>query len=308
MAEAFDYVLLGCFVATFFVYLYVAYITSRLLWHCIIRRHTNSIEIVPILTTHVVSWWLCAISAIILAAYNIVYWRPEPIYNNVIMFSLFLPAQLALNCVHISQFFITLERILIMKSANPIYNQKLLLAACVLINIGVATFIGVLFTLQFAQNGVNDESCVIIICMVGMDTYLVSYHVSNAISAVNLIASLYFLFLFRKTTITVNTHGKQAAKKQNMIKFTICVDICLDIFPQIVTVVLSLMGSPIGPYVATLQRVLFTFCGIFVNQRFYNVFVTHESSFAKTTSVALKTQSKVFQTSKRLSVTVPKTF
>uniref|UniRef100_A0A7E4ZPY4 G protein-coupled receptor n=1 Tax=Panagrellus redivivus TaxID=6233 RepID=A0A7E4ZPY4_PANRE len=235
-----------------------------------------------------------ALSAIMLALYNIVLWRPEPIYNNILMFICFLLAQLTFDCVHISKFFITFERILIMRSANPAYNQKLLLGLCIFFNIAVTIYTAIFFIIRFIQVGMSDESCLLISCMIGMDTYLVSYHVSNAISACNLIASVYFLFLFRKTTITVDTHGKQAAKMENMIKFTIYVDFCLDLFPQIVTVVLSLIGSVIGSYIGTLQRVLFSFCGIFVNQRFYNVFVTHERSFTvKSTTVAIKAQSKV---------------
>uniref|UniRef100_A0A7E4UM78 7TM_GPCR_Srx domain-containing protein n=1 Tax=Panagrellus redivivus TaxID=6233 RepID=A0A7E4UM78_PANRE len=251
------------------------------------------------LTTLIVSWWLCAIFGVLLGVYNMAFWRPEPIYNKYAMFSFFLPAILTLNCVHISQFFITVERIMIMKSANPGYSQKILLALCILMNIGASLFLGIYFIVKFNTSETNVDDCMSIICMVGMDSYLVSYHIANGISVVTLLASLYFLILFRKTTSAVRTKGMQSSKMQNMIKYTICIDIWLDFLPQILTVGLTLLNSPFGPYVATLQRILFTFCGIFVNQRFYKVFVINENS------VSVMSTSKVFQTSKNINSVIP---
>uniref|UniRef100_A0A7E4ULE1 G_PROTEIN_RECEP_F1_2 domain-containing protein n=1 Tax=Panagrellus redivivus TaxID=6233 RepID=A0A7E4ULE1_PANRE len=271
------------------------------------RQQKSSIQIVPILTTLIVSWWLCSVFGALLAVYNIAFWRPEPIYNKYALFTFFLPAIVSLNCVHISQFFITLERIIIMKSANSLYNHKILLSLCIFVNVALSLFLGTIFVINFNPNDSDDESCQPILCMIDMNTYMISYHMANGISVVTLLASLYFLILFRKTTNTVNTTGKKSSKMQNMIKFTICVDIWLDFLPQILTIGLTLFGSPAGPYAGTIQRVLFTFCGIFVNQRFYKVFVVNEHtvSIMSVSQAATKIQSKVFQMSRNTSTMVP---
>uniref|UniRef100_A0A7E4ULB8 7TM_GPCR_Srx domain-containing protein n=1 Tax=Panagrellus redivivus TaxID=6233 RepID=A0A7E4ULB8_PANRE len=231
------------------------------------------------LTMLVVSWWLCAIFGTFFSIFYVAFWRPEPIYNSYAYICLFVAVIVTMNCVHISQFFITLERIIIMKSASSICSHKLLLTLCILINVGSSIFLVVLVAVNFSQKDDNNfETRMPILRLIDIKTYLISYYISNGICLITLMASLYFLVLFRKTTKT--KAGTPSSKMESTIKFTIWVDIWLDFLPQILTIGLTLLDSPFGPYVATVQRVLFTFCGIFVNRKFYKVFVVNENIVA----------------------------
>uniref|UniRef100_A0A7E4ULE2 Ovule protein n=1 Tax=Panagrellus redivivus TaxID=6233 RepID=A0A7E4ULE2_PANRE len=65
--------------------------------------------------------------------------------------------------------------------------------------------------------------------------------------------------------------------------------------------------SPLTSSVASVQRVLFTFCGVFVNRRFYKVFVVNESSSTMKpfSNEVSKTQSKGIQSPKAISTVAP---
>uniref|UniRef100_A0A7E4ULB9 Serpentine receptor class gamma n=1 Tax=Panagrellus redivivus TaxID=6233 RepID=A0A7E4ULB9_PANRE len=194
------------------------------------------------LTMLVASWWLCAIFGTFLAGHYIAFWRPDPIYNKYALLVFFIPAMSSINCVHISQFFLTLERIIIMKSTNAKYYCKKLLALCIFFNTSLAVFLGTLFVANFDPNGANNdsnqESRMPVLSIIDKKTYLILYYISNGISAVTLLASLYFLIVFRKSTKAT----EMFTKMEKTIKYTIWVDIWFDFLPQIFTVGLTMVS------------------------------------------------------------------
>uniref|UniRef100_A0A7E4UM60 Serpentine Receptor, class T n=1 Tax=Panagrellus redivivus TaxID=6233 RepID=A0A7E4UM60_PANRE len=290
MPSIFEQLLLGSFIINFVVYLYVTWITSRLFWHFVIRKKPNSAQTIPMLSMLVFSWLLCAIFGAALSLFNIIFWTPASYNNHSVMLAFFLPAILSVNCVHISQFFITVERIIMMRAATNNHHKDLL-TPCIFFNVTLALALALLFGFNFNPNdddsiGGNDQRMPIL-RLINMNTYLISYYIANGSSIATLLASLYFLFLFRNNT--KSNAGTPFTKMQNTIKYTICIDICLDFLPQISTIGFTLFGSPIGPYIAIVQRVLFTFCGIFINRKFYKVFVMKNNNSIADTSNVLQT-------------------
>uniref|UniRef100_A0A7E4VZ82 7TM_GPCR_Srx domain-containing protein n=1 Tax=Panagrellus redivivus TaxID=6233 RepID=A0A7E4VZ82_PANRE len=239
------------------------------------------------LTVLVASWWLCAFFGASVSLFLGVFWRPEPIYNDYAFLTLFSTSVMSINVVHVSQFFITLERIIVMRSTTLNYNHKVLLILCILTNLGLCTFLGVTFVTHFHPSHDNSGVRMPVLRILEEQAYLIQYYTSYGISLITLVCSFCFILLFRKT-ITAKTE-KSFTKMQNTIKYTILVDIWLDFLPQILTIGLSLFGSTYGPYVATLQRILFTFCGIFVNQRFHKNFVVNRNSTIANSSMKTPT-------------------
>uniref|UniRef100_A0A7E4W625 BTB domain-containing protein n=1 Tax=Panagrellus redivivus TaxID=6233 RepID=A0A7E4W625_PANRE len=185
-----------------------------------------------------ISWWLSSIFGAMLMAYYVTFWRPEPTYNKFALLTFFWSAISSINCVHISQFFLTVERVIVMKSSNSSYNQKILLTLCIFVNVVSSISIGILFLANFNPN--DDEKYEIrmpIQSVIDRKSYLILYYMTNGVSIITLLASLYSLILFRKTVITTEI---VFTKVQNTIKYTIWVDIWFDFLPQILTVGLTL--------------------------------------------------------------------
>uniref|UniRef100_A0A7E4V6P0 G_PROTEIN_RECEP_F1_2 domain-containing protein n=1 Tax=Panagrellus redivivus TaxID=6233 RepID=A0A7E4V6P0_PANRE len=172
-----------------------------------------------------------------------------------------------------------------MKSTKRGHHKNLLFWLCIIVNISISLLIGILFVIKFIPNANTDDGCASIGCLVSANTYLTSYHISNAISVINLFASMYFLLLYRKYAHTVNKAGKLSSKILNVIKFTICLDIFFDIVPTMVSVGLAFHGSVIGSYFKYFAWILFAFCGVCVNRHIYKALLINDRvSIVKTTS------------------------
>uniref|UniRef100_A0A7E4ULC2 G-protein coupled receptors family 1 profile domain-containing protein n=1 Tax=Panagrellus redivivus TaxID=6233 RepID=A0A7E4ULC2_PANRE len=76
MTDYFKYLVLTDYIIFTVINLYTIWITSKILYHIIFCQRNSTIKIVPILTVHVISWWVSSVFGLPLSVYSIAFWRP----------------------------------------------------------------------------------------------------------------------------------------------------------------------------------------------------------------------------------------
>uniref|UniRef100_A0A7E4ZUW8 G_PROTEIN_RECEP_F1_2 domain-containing protein n=2 Tax=Panagrellus redivivus TaxID=6233 RepID=A0A7E4ZUW8_PANRE len=246
------------------LFVVIIILNSFILYTMSIKKGNTRNSVRFCLIVHIIVWYVASFAGLALHLYVTVFWRLSNNYNSMVLFVLGAPAYSTLYSVFISRWFLTLECIFVI---NLWRNQRRYLKIlctffCITVDLGMLA----LFIARFATSE-REPNCWFISCVFERYSYAIAMNFINIIILSSFFCSLWSLYLFHKTRATHSAN--EQTSMQQIIRFTIILDLYFNVVPQVAAVVTHWLGIDFQTYVGPVYRVLFVSYGLIINLRFY---------------------------------------